>query len=47
MLHDEMVDYDDEHMLQHIVVNDNIEKQVEVIDVHEVIKFVDLHIKKN
>ena len=45
MFHDDLVDYDDEHMLQHIVVNDNIEKQAEVMEQHEVIKYVNLLIK--
>lgn len=39
MFHDELDDYDDAHM--HVIV----EKQAEQLDVHEVIKFANLHIK--
>lgn len=42
---DELVDCDDGHMLQLHNVHDLTEKQVEVIDVHEVIKYVNLLIK--
>lgn len=42
---DEMVEFDDGLMHQHINVNEDIEKQAEVMEQHEVIKYVNLLIK--
>ena len=45
MFHDDLVDYDDGHMLQLHNVHDLTEKQAEVMEQHEVIKYVNLLIK--
>ena len=45
MFHDEVLDYDDGLMHQHINVNDHTEKQAEHLEQHEVIKYVNLLIK--
>ena len=45
MYHDETVEFDDGLMHQHINVNEDTEKQAEVMEQHEVIKYVNLLIK--